>query len=303
MKVAVTGGLGFIGERATEELFASGIDVTAFARHRDPGLFRKKFNYVRCDLTVKGDWQNSIGEHDVVINLAGAGIFTRWNSAKKENIYNSRIISTANIVEAMLRKNSKVRVLINSSAAGYYGMSGDEDITETHGAGKDFLAMVCRHWEDEALKAEAGGIRVVLLRFGTVLGNGGGAFPLMKRVFRMMLGARLGMGRQWFPWIHIDDAAGIIMKAVNDRRMSGPYNCTSPGIVRNIEFTRAIAESCRRPVVFPFIPVFMLRLVLGEFGAFLAGGQNAVPAKLVKERYPFVFSGIESALNDLMKID
>ena len=301
MKIAVTGGLGFLGERITSMLLNSGFDVTVFARSGDLELFRKKFRYIKCDLTLQGDWQDVIGEHEVVINLAGAGIFTRWNQKKKEDIYNSRSISTANIVDAMGGKKSKSKVLINASAVGFYGMHEDEVITEKHASGDDFLAMVCRQWEDEALKAASLGARVVIMRFGTVLGNGGGAFPLLKKVFSLMMGAKLGSGKQWFPWIHVDDVCAIILKAVKDRKMSGPYNCTAPGMVRNSEFTKAMAESCGKPVIIPFVPVFALRIMLGEFGAFLAGGQKAVPEKLVKEKYNFLFADIRSALVDLLR--
>lgn len=301
MKVAITGGLGFIGEKLTGILLDNGFDVTVFARSGDPALFKKKFRYIKCDLTVQGDWQDAIAEHEAVINLAGAPIFTRWNREKKENIYNSRIISTANIVDGMGRKKSKSKLLINASAVGYYGMHGDEVTNEKHSSGEDFLSIVCRQWEDEALKAEASGARVVLMRFGNVLGSGGGAFLLLKKVFTRMLGAKLGNGRQWFPWIHVDDVCGIILKAVKDKKMTGPYNCTAPGIVRNSEFTKAMAVSCRRPVIIPFVPVFALRIILGEFGAFVAGGQKAVPEKLLKEKYSFQYPELSRALSDLMK--
>ncbi len=301
MKVAVTGGLGFIGEQITGGLLNNGFDVTVFARNDDPGLFKKKFRYVKCDLTVQGDWQKVIGEHDAVINLAGRGIFTRWNRAVKEDIYNSRTISTANIVEAMGMSKSKSKLLINASAVGYYGMSGDQVINEKYPSGVDFLAMVCRQWEHEALKAAEGGARVVLLRFGTVLGSNGGAFPLMKKVFSLMMGAKLGNGNQWFPWIHFDDVCSVIMRALKDKKMSGPYNCTAPGIVRNIDFTRELARSCGRPVIVPFVPVFALRIMLGEFGVYLAGGQKAVPERLASEKFSFSFPDLNSALADLMK--
>lgn len=302
MKAAVTGGLGFIGQEITRRMIDEGIEVTVFARSADPELYRKKFGYVRCDLTVRGEWQNVLAEHDVVINLAGRGIFTRWNRKIREDILNSRIISTANIVEAMSRKGSKAKVLINASAVGFYGMHGDDVITEGNAPGSDFLAEVCRQWEEEAGRAAIKGTRIVLMRFGTILGSGG-AFPLMKKVFSFMMGARLGNGRQWFPWLHVDDACSIILKAVRDKKMSGPYNCTAPGMVRNSEFTAALAEVCGKPVVLPPVPVFALRIMLGEFGAFLAGGQKAVPEKLEKEGFRFQFSNIRTALEDLVKRD
>ena len=300
MKVAVTGGLGFIGRKITEEMIAAGMKVSIFARSADPDLLRQDFNYVRCDLTSGGDWQIKLAEHDAVINLAGANIFTRWNDKKKRNIYNSRIVSTANIAAAVSVKKSKVKVFINASAVGYYGLTGDREVSESDRAGADFLADVCSHWEAEARKAEKAGIRVVLLRFGTVLGNTGGGFPLLLKTFRYMMGARLGNGKQWFPWLHIDDAAGIIIKALNDKKMSGPYNCSAPGAVTNRDFTRAMGRNSGRPQPVPFVPVFMLRLLFGEFGPFLAGGQKILPKKLEQAKYKFIFPDIDSAIKDLI---
>jgi len=229
MKIAITGGLGFIGQKLTEEFLKNGENVTIFARSGNPELTRAPFGYVRCDLTEEGEWQKALAGHDAVINLAGTGIFTRWNRKIKENIYNSRIVSTANIVKAISDKNSQVRVFVNASAVGYYGLTGNREIGESDPPGEDFLAMVCRHWEEEAMKADNAGVRVALMRLGTVFGQEGGAFPLLKRVFMRMLGARLGSGKQWFPWIHIDDAVAIMEKTLKDKAMSGPFNCTAPG--------------------------------------------------------------------------
>lgn len=301
MKVAVTGGLGFIGNRITAKLLEAGIRVTVFARKSDPDLFNAEFDYVECDLTKKGDWQKRIPEHDAVINLAGAGIFTRWNRTVKENIYNSRILSTSSIVEAMTVKRSKVRTFINASATGYYGLCGDDEIFESDPPGADFLSMVCASWEKEALKAAGSGIRVVLLRFGTVFGRDGGAFPLLKKNFMFMVGSRLGSGRQWFPWVHIDDATGIVIHMLSNEKMSGAYNCTAPGIVTNGDFTKVMASKSGRPQVVPFVPAFILRIILGEFGTFLVGGQKAVPGRLVKAKYKFLYPDLDSALTDLMK--
>lgn len=301
MKVAITGGLGFIGRRITSELMAAGMKVTVFARSNDPSLTKQDFSYVRCDLTAGGEWQRRLAEHDAVINLAGAGIFTRWNKKIKENIYNSRIVSTSNIVYGICSRKSRVRLFINASAAGYYGLTGDREVTESDSAGDDFLSMVCRSWEEEARKAERAGIRVVLLRFGTVLGSEGGAFPILYKTFRFMLGARFGSGRQWFPWLHIDDAAGIILKALGEKKMSGPYNCSAPGIVTNRELVMVMGRNSGRPQPVPFVPVFMLRLLFGEFGSFLAGGQKVIPLRLAEAKYGFIFPDIDSAIADLVK--
>ncbi len=301
MKVAITGGLGFLGTHITSKLLDAGMEVTVFARSGDKDLLHAEFNYVRCDLAVEGVWQQVLSQHDAVINLAGANIFTRWNRQKKEEIYNSRIISTRNVVDGIKSKKSKVKVLLNASATGYYGLSGDDPVKESDGPGNDFLSMVCSNWEDEAMRAAGPGVRVAVMRFGTVFGSESGAFPKLWKNFRFMAGGRLGNGRQWFPWIHVDDAAGIALQMLKDKKMSGAYNCTSPGIVTNREFTAVMSEISGRPQLVPFIPGFMLRIILGEFGSFLVHGQKTLPERLLESGYGFMYPDLKSAVTALVK--
>jgi hypothetical protein len=299
MKIAVSGGSGFIGKHIMDSLLDAGYDVTLFARTQD-GM-RHGISFVYADLMIPGDWQRKLAEHDIVINLVGVNLFQRWNEKIKKSIYDSRIISTANIVNSFDPEKSKGKTLINASAVGYYGLRGDEVITESADAGTDFLAKVCRDWELAALNGGKNNLRIVLLRFGSVFGSDGGAFPELRKNFKLMLGGKLGTGKQWFPWIHINDVAGIVLKAVSDKKMSGPYNCTSSGIVTNSEFTEIMAKAVRRPVLIPFVPGFVLRIVLGEFGSFLTGGQRAVPERLLKEGYRFKFPELHNALENLLK--
>jgi uncharacterized protein (TIGR01777 family) len=299
MKIAVTGGLGFIGKHISSDLLKAGNKVTVYARREEgliPGL-----SFVRADLMIPGEWQNSLAENDVVINLAGVNIFQRWNEKIKKAILESRVITTANIVNSFKKGKTKGKTLINASAVGYYGTGSDGVMSELSPAGTDFLAEVCSLWEKEAVKGENKNMRVVRLRFGSVFGKEGGAFPLLKKNFRLMLAGRLGSGEQWFPWIHIDDVSGIILKAISDRKMSGPYNCTSPGLVTNGEFTKIMAKAVNRPVLVPFVPEIALKIILGEFGSFLTKGQKAVPEKLLKEKYQFRFPDLKGALDDLVK--
>jgi len=299
MKIAVAGGAGFLGKHIISALQKSGYDVTLFARRDEEA--RHGISFVYADLMAPGDWQRRLAENDIVINLVGVNLFQRWNKKIKKLIYDSRIISTSNIINSCELKNSKIKTLINASAAGYYGLRGDESITESAGAGSDFLAKICSSWEQEALKGESKNLRVVLLRFGSVFGVDGGAFPMLVKSFKLMLGGKLGNGRQWFPWIHVDDVTGIVLKAVTDKKMSGPYNCVSPGIITNGDFTKIMAVAVKRPVLIPFVPGFVLRIVFGEFGSFLTGGQRAVPERLVNGGYSFIFPELKGALKDLLQ--
>jgi uncharacterized protein (TIGR01777 family) len=299
MKAAVTGGLGFLGKHIIAALLEAGHEVTLFARREEE--LRRGVSFVYADLMKTGEWQKVLAEHDVVINLVGVNLFQRWNKKIKKSIYDSRIISTANIISSFSKGKTEGKLLINASAVGYYGLKGDEVTTESAGAGEDFLADVCSDWEKEALKGESRNMRIVLIRLGSVFGADGGAFPLLAKNYKLLLGGKLGSGKQWFPWIHVDDVAGIVLKAVADKKMSGPYNCTAPGIVTNGEFTKIMAKAVKRPVLIPFVPGFVLRIVLGEFGSFLTGGQRAVPEKLQKEGYRFMFPELKGALEDLLK--
>ena len=298
MKIAVAGGLGFLGKHIISALHEAGHDVTLFARREE--VLRYRVSFVYADLMVPGEWQGRLAENDIVINLVGVNLFQRWNRDIKKMILDSRLISTANIVNSFDGITSKSKTLINASAVGYYGLTGDEVIDEGSGSGSDFLSEVCRNWELEALKGESKNLRVVLLRLGSVFGADGGAFPLLAKNYKLMLGGKLGNGRQWFPWIHIDDAVAIVLKAAADKNMSGAYNCTAPGIVTNIDFTKSMAKAVNRPVIIPFVPGFVLRIILGEFGSFLTGGQRALPGRLLKEGYRFMFPELQGALHDLL---
>lgn len=299
MKAAVTGGLGFLGKHIIAALLEAGHEVTLFARREEE--LRRGVSFVYADLMKTGEWQKALAEHDIVVNLVGVNLFQRWNKNIKKSIYDSRIISTANIINSFREGKTEGKLLINASAVGYYGLKGNEIITESAGAGEDFLATVCSDWEKEALKGEDRNLRIVLIRLGSVFGADGGAFPLLAKNYKLLLGGKLGSGKQWFPWIHVDDVAGIVLKAIADKKMSGPYNCTAPGIVTNGEFTKIMAKAVKRPVLIPFVPGFVLRIVLGEFGSFLTGGQRAVPDKLKKEGYRFMFPELKGALEDLLK--
>jgi len=206
MNIFITGGLGYIGTRLTAMLIQNGHRITAI--ERNPGnkpAPPQGVSIIEADASKPGPWQDALAEHDAVINLAGVSIFSRWSKRKKDDIYYSRILITRNVVDALKKRAGKKTDLLSASAVGYYGFHGDETITETGAFGDDFLARVCRDWESEALRAEQYGTRVVITRFGVILGGKGGALNILTKLFRLRLGNRLGSGRQWFSWIHADD--------------------------------------------------------------------------------------------------
>ncbi len=300
MKVFVAGGYGFLGLKIINELLKSGYTVTVAGRRAPENINVRGVNYIRADLMVPGLWQKDIPDHDVIINLVGINIFQRWNPEIKKAIYDSRILSTRNIVEALKSVKGKKKIFINASAVGIYGDGGEEELYEKSPAGDDFLSEVCRDWEKEALAAADYGARVVMLRFGTVLGGDGGAFIKLKKSFRFFMGGKLGSGKQWFPWIHIDDIAGVIIRIIKNSKMSGVYNCTAPGVVTNGEFTDILAEEVHRPVLIPFVPEFLLKIVFGEFGGYLVRGQKAIPGRLIDEGYKFKYPDIRKAIKSLL---
>ncbi len=301
MNIFIAGGFGSVGSALIPYLEIEGYKL--FILDRSPEKNRPipdGAKRIIGDSTKPGSWQNELHYQDVIINLVGETIFKRWNERIKKHIYNSRIFTTRNIVEAISNNTNKQKILINASATGYYGYEGNRSYDEEDNPGNDFLATVSADWENEALKAEKYNTRVVCLRFATVLGRHGGAMELMIPIFNLALGSKLGSGQQWFPWIHEQDLVRIIHFAINNN-ISGPVNCSSPETVTNEDFTRALAKSLRRPVIIPFVPSIALRIVLGEFGKILLNGQRIVPKKIVNEGFKFQYPELKLALEDLSK--
>ncbi|MBW2601881.1 MAG: TIGR01777 family oxidoreductase [Deltaproteobacteria bacterium] len=297
MKILITGGLGFIGTQLSIRFIEKGHSVTVVGK--DPHRMAHTPNeveYIAADTTTKGTWQEEIAHKDAVINLAGTSIFTRWNDKTKKLIHDSRILTTQNVVEAMVKGNNTI--LCSASAAGYYGFHGDEELTEEAEAGNDFLARLCVDWENEAQKAAYKGIRVIITRFGIVLGKTGGALGKMVPAFKRFVGGPLGNGDQWFPWIHMEDLTSAFLFFLDQKEIHGPVNLCTPNPVRNKELAQALGKVLSRPSFFR-TPAFMLRLVLGEFGSVLLEGQRAMPAKLMKHRFTFHYPEIAGALEEL----
>lgn len=294
MNTLITGGTGFIGSALSSGFLSNGHNVVITSRHRD-GLWYEDRGILKWrppDL-IPADIMSRI---NTVINLAGEPITSgRWTKARKDRILSSRIETTRAIVESMRAVKPVPGLLISASAIGYYGPRGGEYITEEGSPGEDFLAQVCKAWEEEALKAQDLGVRVVLLRIGIVLGPKGGALPRMALPFKLFLGGPIGSGRQWFSWIHMDDVVGIIRHIIENTTITGPVNLTAPQPVTNKEFSSALARVLNRPAWLP-VPALLLRIALGELADILLTGQRVIPEKILKAGYKFKYQRIEEAL-------
>lgn len=301
MNIFLAGSTGFVGSALAHHLVGKGHQVSALVRSTGrAGNLPAAAEIVNGDPTRPGPWQQAAARAEVIINLTGTSIFKRWNPANKQNIMNSRVLSTRNLVAALAgAETTPPRTLINTSAAGYYGYADDELKTEKSPPGHDFLAEVCLAWEREAMAAQRLGHRVVLTRLGVVLGPGGGALSRILPAFRLGLGGRLGHGRQGFPWIHLDDLLEIYSFLVEQPGISGPVNCTAPQILNNAEFTTALGRALHRPTPLP-APGFMLRLLLGEMSSMLLQGSRVQPTILEESGFSFRFPRIDQALDDLV---
>jgi uncharacterized protein (TIGR01777 family) len=301
MKIVVTGATGFVGEKLVERLHALGDRIVVLARN--PQKATRQFpqdtfpnveviGYTPLEL---GDWAKAISGSDAVINLAGeplAGV--RWTNKRKQEIRDSRILTTKVLVEAIAKADVKPQVLINGSAIGYYSTSLDKSFDEYSNAGDDFLANVCKDWEAAAEAVTSLGLRLVKLRTGIVLGMGG-AIGKMLPIFQVGGGGKIGTGKQWFSWIHRDDLVELIIYALKNDRISGALNATAPQPVTNEDFTVAFAKAIKRPAFLP-VPAAALILIFGEGATVLLDGQRVLPHKAAINKFTFQYPDIDSAL-------
>lgn len=305
MKIFFTGGTGFVGTYLSRNLALKGHQITILTRSSEKKQPPPSgISFFEGDPNKPGNWYQNLLEHDAVINLAGASIFTRWSDKTRKIIRESRLVTTRNIVDALAEgaKDGKTRVLINTSAVGYYGGRDDDVVLdESSPPGHDFLAELSKAWEAEAQRAEQFGVRVARTRFGIVLGRNGGALEQMASAFRKWLGSPLGSGKQWFSWIHEEDLLNIMEFLLENQRLSGPVNCTAPHPVRNRELSEILADVLRKPLM-PAVPAFLIRTVLGEFGNVILKGQRALPKRLLDEGFSFKFAQLRPALEDLLRI-
>jgi hypothetical protein len=295
MKILAFGATGFVGGQLVPHLLERGHEVTVAARS---GRARSAAGarVITADPTTPGPWQDLVGEHDAVVNLAGTPITTRWNEAGKRAILESRTLSTRHIVDALARTSGKTFLCAN--AIGYYGDGGDRELTEDAPRGTGFLADVAGAWQAEAMRAEAFGHRVVTPRISVVLG-GGGALAKMLPPFSLGLGGRLGSGRQWFSWVHVEDLVRVMSFLLETPAAAGPFNACSPEPVTNAQFTAALAKTLRRPAFLP-VPALALRLVMGEAAGMLLASQRCVPAALARLGFAFHHPRLDLALADII---
>ncbi|MBS1492093.1 MAG: TIGR01777 family oxidoreductase [Bacteroidetes bacterium] len=303
-KVVIAGATGLIGKHLSMYLAGLGYEIKALVRNPEKAFDTlKHYNIELIEWNVRmtpQDVSAFIEETDCVINLAGANVGSkRWNDEVKKELYDSRIDSTRQLVNAIELCKVKPKTYITACGTGIYGFRGDEDITEDSSYGNDFLAKLCIDWEKEAFKAEKN-CRVVSLRTGVVLEKNEGALKELMTPFKFYAGGWLGNGKQWFPWIHIKDIIEVYKLCIDNENISGPVNGDSPDIVRNKEFCKALGKAMHRPCIFP-VPGFALKIAVGEFAETLLNGQKVIPQKLENLNFPFRFKNLNSALEDLLQ--
>jgi uncharacterized protein (TIGR01777 family) len=267
-------------------------------------LFGNNAAVVEGDPMRPGDWMKAVADCDAVIHLAGENVFARrWNADFKKLLFDSRILSTQHVVEALrrqpMRADGQAKALVNASAIGYYGPHGDEELTEESVPGSDFLAQLCIEWEKTTRAAESSGVRVALVRVGVVLDKEGGALAKLLTPFRLFAGGPVGSGRQWMSWIHFDDLINLFLFAVDNAQATGALNGTAPNPVTNREFSKALGRVLHRPS-FVWTPQLALRVVLGEVADIVATGQRVLPKRALDLGYSFQYPMLDAALAHIL---
>ena len=313
MRVFLTGGTGLIGRRLSRLLIARGDTPVILSRQSDKARLNPSLRgaeIVQGDPGTHGSWESAVDGCDAAINLVGHNVFAnRWSPEIKAKIRDSRVVGTDNLVAAIAGATRRPKTLVQASAIGYYGPTGDEDLTEDCKNGSDFMARVCGEWENAAKPAESLGLRLATVRTGVVLAKGEGALGVMTPLFKWVPGGaapvgsgknafKPSRGRQWMSWIHIDDIAGIFLMALDNPDANGPINGTTPNPVRNYDFSKELARAVgRRWAFLPFgLPDVMLTLILGEVAEIVTKGQKVLPTKAYKLGYRFEFPVLAEAL-------
>jgi uncharacterized protein len=297
MKILITGGTGFIGQTLCPALLAAGHTLTVYSRHPD------KVTAMLGDQVAPLNSLKTLSESDyfeAIINLAGAPIFgKRWTDERKLVLLHSRIDITEDLIKFIARAQIKPEVFLSGSAIGFYGNQGDTILDETSPGQDDFGRQLCVEWENEAEKAKEYGVRVCQLRTGLVIGKNGGFLQPMILPFKLGLGGRLGSGKQWMSWIHIDDHVAICLALLNSTELDGPFNLTAPNPVTNQEFAQTLAKTLHRPAFLP-APVWVLKSLLGEMSELLLGSQRVIPRRMLGADYQFKFTELGAALHQVL---
>lgn len=296
--VLVTGVTGFVGSALAAELARGGRTVRGLSR--DPERARRDLE-VLDECYAWPSAQDPVPVEAVegaaaVVHLAGEKVAGRWTRGKMKAIEASRRDGTRAVVDAIEAAADPPRVLVSASAIGYYGSRGEEELTERSSPGSDFLAQVCKVWEEEALRAEDLGVRVVRLRIGLVMGEGGGALDAMLPLFKAGLGGKIGDGRQWWPWVHVDDVVGMAIHAIEDETWRGAYNATAPDPVRQEKLAKVLARVLNRPAFLP-APAIALKTILGRFASELLASRRVVPKRALEGGYRFRHHELAEALH------
>jgi uncharacterized protein (TIGR01777 family) len=297
MNIAITGASGFIGRRLMKALLAGNHTVRVLSRHAGTNLPAGVKLYVWDPVKGQPPGEGLDGV-DAVVHLAGEPVAQRWSDEAKQQIRDSRVTGTRNLVQALSAVPRRPAVLVCSSAVGYYGSRGDEILTEASAPGDGYLAEVCIAWEREADLAAPLGIRVVKLRTGMVLGSSGGALARMLPPFKAGMGGKLASGEQWMAWIHMDDLTGIVQHALQNA-VQGPVNGTAPNPVTNLEFTKKLAHAVSRPAVVP-MPAFMLKTMFGEMAEVMLASQRVLPRAAEAAGYQFRYPELDAALQNIV---
>ncbi|MEG4069070.1 TIGR01777 family oxidoreductase [Microcoleus sp. Pol11C2] len=305
MKVAIAGATGFVGSRLVEKLQAAGHQVVVLSRDAAkagrvfPASAYPNLEVVAYTPAESGDWQKSIAGCDAVVNLAGVPIAEeRWTEARQQAILDSRRLTTAKLVEAIVNANPRPSVFVSASAIGYYGTSETAEFDETSPAGNDFLAAVCKDWEAAAQPAKNAGTRLAILRLGIVLGMGG-ALAKMLPPFKLFAGGPLGTGKQWFSWIHREDVVDLILYALQNSQVQGVLNATAPNPVRMNELCQTLGEVLQRPSWLP-VPGFALEMLLGDGAKLVLEGQKVLPKQTLASGFKYQYPTLKLALEEIL---
>jgi hypothetical protein len=301
MRILISGATGFVGRALCRRLIGEGDEVRAFSRR--PAQAKASLEGVSrvfaWDAATYEPPAEAFEGVDAVVHLAGESVVGRWTKVKREAIRASRVDSTQLLVAAMSKLAEPPATLISASAIGYYGEKGEAEVTEESGPDNDFLGQVAVAWEAAALRAELSGVRVVCLRTGLILGQGGGALEAMLLPFKLGVGGPLGSGKQWWSWVALEDVIGLIDFALRTPGVEGPLNVTAPQPVRQKDFAKALGKALRRPA-FLAAPAFALKLALGGFSSELLSSKKVLPRKAERLGYRFRFSDLQDCLEHVI---